>query len=165
MGEQELLNLCLDYFYLGENGLYYKIWRKGLSRDCVGKRAGNDHHSGYKYVKIKGKLYAEHRIVWLMVYASFPDGELDHKDLDKKNNSVDNLRQSSRTSNCANREGWSKSGYKGVYSNKRGKPWYAKIRIDGKDVHLGNFDCPIDAAKAYDDAATNTHNEFAKTNF
>lgn len=165
LGDEELLALCQEFFTLGVDGLYYKIWRKGLPKSCIGKRAGNDHHSGYKYVKIKGFLYSEHRLVWLMVYGESPNGEIDHKDLDKSNNNVENMRDSSRSENCSNRNGWSASGYKGVYPNERGKPWFSKIAVDGSNIHLGSFNCPIVAAKAYDKAALKYKGEFAKLNF
>jgi hypothetical protein len=145
--------------------LYFKKWRRGLRKDIVGQKAGNQHQSGYCFVKINGKLYAEHRLVWLMVFGKFPDGELDHKDLDKRNNCIDNLRPSTRKGNCSNRKGWSSSGYKGVYSTKRGKPWQASINIDGEMRNLGRFDDPKEAALAYDRAAIAEHGEFALLNF
>jgi len=55
-----------------------------------------------------------------------------------------------------------KSKYKGV--TKKGKRWVASIRIDGVLHHLGYFDRDRDAAKAYDDAATEAHGKYAKTN-
>lgn len=165
MEESEILNLCNDYFNLGSSGLEYKIWRKGLKKDCVGQRVGNNHSSGYCFVKIKGKLYAEHRLVWLMHHGSFPVSELDHEDLDKRNNAIGNLRESTRSGNCSNRNGWGSSGYKGVTSNKRGKPWLAYIRKDGKVTRLGNFEDIEETAKAYDIAAMNLHGVYALTNF
>ena len=165
MTEEELLLFCRDNFDLGQDGLYYRKWRRGLPKDCVGKRAGNSHHSGYKYLKIKGTLYGEHRLVWLMVEGKFPDGELDHKDLDKENNCYDNLRNATRNENCANRPGWSSTGFKGVVKNKRGKPFFAYIRVDKQRINLGNFDKAEDAARAYDAAALKYFGEFAELNF
>ena len=165
MREDELLALCKEFYSLGVDGMYLKKWRKGLPKDAVGNRAGNSHHSGYKYIKIAGKLYGEHRLVWLMVNGSFPDCDLDHEDTNKSNNAIDNLRKSTRRQNMTNRNGWAKSGFKGVYPNKRGKPWNAKIRVNGEDINLGNFYVAEDAAKAYDIAAIKANGEFAKLNF
>jgi len=41
-----------------------------------------------------------------------------------------------------------KTMYKGV--RKRGNTWQARIAIDGKELYLGSFDNPIDAAKNFD---------------
>lgn len=165
MNNEELRAFCLGNFALGRDGLYYSKWRRGLPAGCVGQRAGNNHASGYCFIKIKGRLYAEHRLVWLMVYGEFPAGELDHKDLDKRNNCVDNLRLATRKGNCTNRGSWAASGYKGVYSTTRGKPWQAAINLDGVMHNLGRFDDATDAAKAYDRAALAAHKEFALLNF
>lgn len=42
------------------------------------------------------------------------------------------------------------SGYKGVSYLKKLKKWQCQISIDKKINYLGIFECPIDAAKAYD---------------
>lgn len=165
MNEKELLEFCKEFFLVGSDGLYYKKWRRGLPKSCVGKRAGNDHHSGYKYIKINNKLYSEHRLVWLMHFGSSPDGEIDHIDGVKKHNNIGNLRKSTRGENCANRDGWSASGLKGVYPQKRGKPWIAQLTVDSETVRLGSFSTKEEAAIAYDIAAIKYKGEYAKLNY
>lgn len=59
----------------------------------------------------------------------------------------------------------SSTGYKGSYWDKFKQRYVAKIMKQGKLKHLGDFDNPIDAAKAYDAAAKEIYGEFAVTNF
>lgn len=54
------------------------------------------------------------------------------------------------------------SGYKGVDLHK-GR-WRARIRVDGKSVHLGYFATREDAKVAYDSAARLYFGEFARCN-
>lgn len=91
----------------------------------------------------------------------------DHKNGNGLDNRRANLRIATTSQNLANRGKTRRntSGYKGVMWFKRKRKWYARIRVSGKSVHLGYFDDPIDAAKAYDDAALKHFGEFAKTNF
>ena len=42
------------------------------------------------------------------------------------------------------------SGYRGVSYQKRIKKWQSQISINKKIIYLGVFNCPIEAAKAYD---------------
>jgi len=44
------------------------------------------------------------------------------------------------------------SRYRGVHFDMRSKKWRARITLLGKRVHLGNFRCEEDAARAYDDS-------------
>lgn len=99
-----------------------------------------------------------------------PDGiEVDHKDNDGLHNWRDNLRECTHAQNLSNRGLFSNSttGYKGVsIFRQNGKVRYqAKIRVDGKLIHLGLFDTDVEAAKAYDAAAPQYFGEFARLNF
>lgn len=55
------------------------------------------------------------------------------------------------------------SGYKGVRAKR--KNWRAGIGYMGKWIELGTYNSPIDAARAYDEAAKKYHGGFAKINF
>lgn len=55
-----------------------------------------------------------------------------------------------------------KSSYRGVYG-ERGR-WRAKIRVNGRDIHLGYFTSEMEAAQAYDRYVTE-HNLPRRLNF
>lgn len=60
-----------------------------------------------------------------------------------------------------------KSGFKGVYqSNARHKikPWYARVRHNGTNINLGEFETPLAAAIAYDKAVVQIKGQECVTN-
>ena len=80
------------------------------------------------------------------------EGEIvDHINQDKTDNRKSNLRIATKSVNTLNSK-WSisRTGFRGVMLNKqKGKPYKATITIDGKRTHLGSFDDPEEAHKAY----------------
>jgi len=56
------------------------------------------------------------------------------------------------------------SKYKGVCWHKQHCRWYAQIQKDHKNVYLGLYSDPVEAAKAYDRAAIGLFGEYAATN-
>jgi hypothetical protein len=95
-----------------------------------------------------------------------PPGKcIDHANGNGLDNRRANLRFATPAQNAWNtRRKVSASGYKGVYFSKANK-FGAAIRCNKKRIHLGCFDSPVDAAKAYDKAAKKYHGQFAQTNF
>lgn len=59
---------------------------------------------GYLIIKVKGKQFKAHRIVWLLNYGKFPTKELDHKNRNKLDNRIENLRESDRIQQNNNKE-------------------------------------------------------------
>lgn len=56
------------------------------------------------------------------------------------------------------------SGFKGVSFHKAAKKWSAYVNLNKKRHYLGLFNCPIEAAKAYDEKALELFGERAVTN-
>lgn len=113
--------------------------------------------------KIPYKTVLMHRIV-----INAKNGDIvDHIDGDGLNNQKSNLRICTNTENMRNREKPlnNTSGYKGVSLYKRYSRYVAYIFFEGKRKHLGYFDDPIDAARAYDAKAKEYFGEFANLNF
>ena len=78
-----------------------------------------------------------------------PENEVDHKDRDKRNNAITNLREVSHLCNMRNKKIASdnKSGVTGV-CQKTGKDTYtATIGVDGETVFLGHFKSKIEAIR------------------
>ncbi len=91
---------------------------------------------------------------------------VDHIDGNKLNNCRDNLRICTRVQNSQNmaRHKNNTSGYKGVSFNKARNKWDAYITVYGKRRNLGRFKTDLEAALAYDKAASFYFGEFAKLN-
>jgi hypothetical protein len=92
---------------------------------------------------------------------------VDHRNGDGLDNRRSNLREATPAQNSANSRlsRRSSTGLKGVTWYKRCSRWRAHITVDQKQRHLGYFDDPIEAAKAYDVAAIEAFGDFAHTNF
>jgi hypothetical protein len=125
------------------------------------KSAGYACRGGYKTVKIDGLYYQAHRIVYVMFYQEhLGDSQVDHIDGDRANNSPRNLRRATFAENAQNRGVRNSFGLKGV-KPKRGK-FQARIKISGKETHLGTFETAELAHAAYQKAAVAAYGEFAR---
>ena len=93
-----------------------------------------------------------HRLVWFMFNGPIPDGVMvDHIDLDKSNNRLDNLRLVTKSGNAQN------SMRRGYFWDTRANKWRAQIKVDGKTKHLGFFVEAQDARAAYIEAKVILH--------
>lgn len=91
---------------------------------------------------------------------------VDHRDNNTLNNKKDNLRvcNAHESARARRKSKNNSSGFKGVCWSKRSSKWCAYIKVDYKKIHLGRYPDVIEAAKAYDEAATKYFGEFAITN-
>lgn len=90
---------------------------------------------------------------------------VDHKDRNPFNNQKSNFRICDHQQNLCNRGPNNQRKYKGVSFDKRVNRYQARICKLYKQIHLGNYNTEIEAAKAYDKAAKKYHGEFAYLNF
>ncbi len=96
-----------------------------------------------------------------------PDGFcVDHIDGDRLNNQRANLRWVTAAENARNRAAQrnASSRFKGVNWNKAAQCWEANIRYGNTRIRLGRFASELDAARAYNAAATQHFGEFARLN-
>ncbi len=133
--------------------------RKGTK---AGRAAGHKTKRGYITIRIDGAAFYAHRLAWFFVYGEWPTNEVDHIDLDKSNNAIENLRQATPSQNRANtsiRKN-NTSGFKGVsWKNDKSK-WQAHIRVCGKTEFIGYFGSREEAHSSYCDAARRAFGEF-----
>lgn len=108
-----------------------------LIRTTTGQPAGvkfsasKPAHKAYGYVKHSSKEYAVHRVVWAVVYGTWPETSLDHTDHNKRNNRVENLRLALPAENSKNL-----SKYRVGYNNRR--------------ISLGAYDTLEDAVAVHE---------------
>jgi hypothetical protein len=160
---EELHKITHDYLdYNPETGEF--LWKASRGRRAKGARAGSVRSNGYAYIWVKGGYYRAHRLAWLYVHGRFPDLEIDHVNMNKTDNRIENLRLATHSQNGANtgKKRNNKSGYKGVHYSRIRKKWRAQIEKGGNKHHLGLFYTPEEAHNAYIKAAQELFGEFAR---
>ena len=115
---------------------------------------------GYEQVTIslhgKKEFPTVHKLMAIAFLDHTPCGwelVVDHINNTKTDNRLDNLQIITQRENTSKDKKGS-SRFTGVYKAYGGS-WVAKIRIEGKKLHLGTFKKEIDAHKAYQNALKN----------
>ena len=128
----------------------HSSWNKQFSNRIAGSKTTG----GYILIVVKEQQYYAHRLAFLYMDGSMPPNEVDHIDGGRSNNKWGNLRLATRSDNSKNLKlfNTSTTGHPGVYWHKDSKKWYAKIKLNGKQSHLGMFNKLDDAVRARKEA-------------
>ena len=155
--ENNLIELNVEVFRSIDGYKSYAISTFGRVKNVkTGKilKARNDKY-GYLRVNLyEYRVMKTHKIHRLVANAFIdnPNNKqcVDHKNNDKTNNHINNLRFATSNENQHNRKlsNNNTSGYKGISWHKRVKKWYAQIKIDGISIHIGYYDDLDDAKTA-----------------
>lgn len=113
----EFESYLLEHFsYNPINGLIERSDRKNST--------GSIDTHGYLILKIKGKQYKAHRIAWFLQFQEWPKNFIDHKNGNKLDNRLKNLRKASADLNNNNPNNKnlqrinSDTGVRGIYKDK-----------------------------------------------
>jgi hypothetical protein len=135
-----------EYFLYDESSPSCLRWAVELrcgvkhNRKLVGinDEAGTINLHGYHQIRLMGKTYKAHLIIYEMHFGRRPEGmEIDHIDGNKNNNTKENLRCVNRSTNQKNKNKLrnNTSGFTGVSFNTRNNAWVAAWyrQSDGKN--------------------------------
>lgn len=153
--------------YLVKKFDYDSITGEFTFKECshkhrIGTRAGCIHHSGYRFINLFGKGYAEHRLAWIYMFGKIPTEMIDHIDGNKSNNCISNLRCATRSNNTANAtlRKDSTSGVKGVNWHTVTGKWMCRVQSNKLRIILGYFDTIEAAELAAKNYRESVHKEF-----
>ena len=155
----EFLN---SLFYYDEGLVRRKVKRGPRMPHAV---VGSVDGKGYLHVNVEGKFVRLHKLIYFLHHKAVPQ-EVDHKDRNRRNNLIDNLRGATRQQNSGNIGMFrhNTSGFKGVVYIKKKNKWDARIKINGKQVYLGRRSSAAEAALLYEAAARQHFGEFVGKN-
>ena len=126
---------------------YCSISGKFTARKAIGKvKQGAelgcyDRRSGYIVIRLNNELYFAHKLAWLYIFNSYPD-LLDHKDTNRENNILSNLRLATKSQNGMNSllRVDSTTGVKGVIWEEEVNGFQARVVLNRKN-YPKRFSC------------------------
>ncbi len=140
----KLERLCLQTNQFGKKGEWRVV-------DCKANR-----NTGYCHIRHGDSTILYHTIVWILTNGTIEDvnAEIDHIDGNRINNRIENLRLVCKRENQQNRYKHRNGRLVGCRLDKRCNKWLARIKINGKEIHLGYFDTELEAHQIYCEALT-----------
>ena len=140
-------------------------WAKLLNaRAPIGKECGRTMTRGYRAFIVRRKTIYTHRAAWAYVNGSWPKNTIDHINGNKSDNRISNLREATSGENNRNSKTpkSNTSGVKGVSWNSKHQRWRARVGINKKDIHVGEFLTIQQAENAIIEMRKTLHGEFAR---
>src|SRR5262245_25342238 len=130
-------------------------WRIGQGVARAGNIAGTVKSDGYRAIRINRRSYNAHRLAWLIAKGEWPAGDVDHRNGQRKDNRIENLRLATGSQNLANQglRRTNTSRCKGVSWHRANKRWWASMNLGGRKRSLGFFRDLESACRAYCAAA------------
>ena len=134
------------YYYCenSKSGLRFK--RDGFARSPKGRfkagdEAGTKLSTGYYSVQLNGKNYMAHRVVWVLLNGSIGREIIDHKDKNRSNNKIENLRLVTHSINGKNSSirSHNKTGYTGVSFTRKFNIYSATWSTDNGEPQMKHF--------------------------
>lgn len=116
------------------------IWRIDAGKAKTGSRAGYLHTNGYRRLTVCRERFPEHRLAWLYMTGHWPKDQIDHINGHRSDNRFANLREVSNQENAKNvRARRNRSEFMGISWEPSSRQWRVRIKVCGKDKHLGYF--------------------------
>ena len=152
---KEILSTLLKYD--PETGKLFWLARSGSERVEYMWNVAHAGKEAFTYKSPDGYLHGRicdigaraHRVIWKMVHGDEP-AEIDHINGKRDDNTLSNLRRVTATENrrnsCVRHD--NVTGTPGVYWEENHNKWRARIRVNGKQLHLGRFDEKAKAIEA-----------------
>ena len=131
-------------------------------------------NTGYLRIRLQfnhfNKKFLVHRLV-AQEFLDYDDDDekkicVDHKDGDKTNNHVSNLRYCTHSQNNQNKKiiKTNTSGHKNVYWRKERKHWAVRLHVNGKLHYIGSSKDYDTACQMCDSSLKSLHGEFYNNN-
>lgn len=143
--------------YCPESGAFYWL-ESACKRMKRGLRAGTPHGNGYRRINVLGCRVFEHRLAWFYMTGEWPPHDIDHINGTRDDNRWSNLRAVTRSENNLNLrgapKGHNRTGVLGVCKTKS-NTYFARIKVDGREMYLGSFASAEEAGAAYKAALAN----------
>ena len=134
-----------------------RIWR-GWNTRFAGRRADSLRVDGYRALSLKHggaqHLILAHRLAWAFYHGQWPDAVIDHRDQDRGNNRIANLRAATRSQNGQNTF---RKPTRGVWWDATRRQFEAYVMVDRKKIHLGRYFTQAEARAAYEAGRARHH--------
>lgn len=160
---QQQVRELFDY----KDGLLY--WKVSLNRRImIGSIVGSvvmQHGGKRRFINFNKMRFRAAQLIFLWHHGYIPL-IVDHEDRNCLNDKIGNLREATHAQNLINSIKYPNSNnkYKGVFTAKTSKNFYARINFNRKNIHLGSHKTEELAALAYNRAAVKYYGDFANLN-
>jgi hypothetical protein len=130
--------------------------------EAGGRRETSKKVKSYHVVKINGRAFKRGHIVFCMIHGRWPKPMLDHIDGNSCNDVPANLREATATENAWNHKTRARriDLPMGVRRNASGR-YSARIAFHGRQITLGSYSTPEQAAKVYQAKRIELYGQFA----